>query len=189
MPILLSPHNPRYTTQFITTKSTLHELLHGIPTLSIEHVGSTSIPGLLAKPIIDIDIIVSPSSLAATRTALVAAGYKDLGEMGVEGRFAFREPGVGDEERKGKEFKENTYVCIEGCLSLRNHRDVKRVLLQDGGLRREYGECKRRLVEEIGDAEGGMDDYVRGKTGVLGEVLRKAGWSEEMLEVVRRVNE
>ncbi|PVH81358.1 putative UPF0157 protein YqkA [Cadophora sp. DSE1049] len=195
MPIILSPHTPLYAAQFTTTKSTLHKILHGIPTLSIEHIGSTSIPNLLAKPIIDIDIVVSSSSLAETRAALVFAGYTDLGDQGIPGRIALRESGWSWEEGKGngkgngKEFKENTYVCVEGCLSLRNHRDVRRVLMGDEGLRGEYGECKRRLVEEIGDREGGMDDYVRGKTEVLGRVLKKAGWSEEEVEVVRRVNE
>jgi GrpB-like predicted nucleotidyltransferase (UPF0157 family) len=204
MKILLTPHNPSWALQFNAAKSSLHQTLHGIPILSIEHVGSTSIPGLLAKPVIDIDIVVPASFMAATRAALVAAGYTDMGDQGVPERIAFRGPGYGIEEVVGsppgpspsevsrlREFRENTYVCLEGCLSLKNHRDVKNILLQDAELRNEYAECKMRLVDEIEDGgEGlGIDDYVRGKTGVLAKILRKAGWTEEMLEEVRKVNE
>ncbi|KAL5316159.1 hypothetical protein ACEPPN_017037 [Leptodophora sp. 'Broadleaf-Isolate-01'] len=190
MKILLTPHNPSWALQFNAAKSSLHQTLHGIPIVSIEHVGSTSIPGLLAKPVIDIDIVVPASFMAATRAALVAAGYTDMGDQGVPERIAFRGPGYGIEEVVGsppgpspsevsrlREFRENT--------------DVKNILLQDAELRNEYAECKMRLVDEIEDGgEGlGIDDYVRGKTGVLAKILRKAGWTEEMLEEVRKVNE
>ncbi len=65
---------------------------------------------------------------------------------------------------------------------------MKRVLLEDAELRKEYGEVKRRLVEGMGDF-GDMDDYVRGKTGILMKILSRAGWSEELLEEIRKLNE
>lgn len=61
------------------------------------------------------------------------------------------------------------------------------MLLEDAELRKEYSEVKWRLVEETEDF-GDMNDYVRGKTGILTKILKRAGWSEEMLEEVRKVN-
>jgi GrpB-like predicted nucleotidyltransferase (UPF0157 family) len=63
--------------------------------------------------------------------------------------------------------------------------DLKRVLLQDEGLRKEYGNVKLELAEkEFVD----MDEYCRGKNEVMLKILRKAGWSEEELEEVRKAN-
>ena len=110
------------------------------------------------------------------------AGYRDRGEMDIPGRVVLQQPA----ESRDKEMRRNTYVVLEGCISLRNHLDLRRTLLGDGALRTEYGDTKRRLVE------GGVkdvDEYCRGKTEVMLKILRKAGWSEEDLEEVRRVNE
>ena len=85
--------------------------------------------------------------------------------------------------------RRNTYVCLNGGTSLQNHLDTKRVLLEHEDLRREYGDVKRRLVEEAGDGLANMDDYVRGKTEVLMKILKRAGWSEERMEEVRRMND
>lgn len=58
---------------------------------SIEHIGSTSIPGILAKPIIDI-LIESPSLVAidSCNTQMRALGYEVMGEFGIESRRYFR---------------------------------------------------------------------------------------------------
>jgi GrpB-like predicted nucleotidyltransferase (UPF0157 family) len=57
----------------------------------MEHIGSTSVPGLLAKPIIDIMIgTQAHHNLEAVRKALVDFGYEDIGETGVPGRIYFR---------------------------------------------------------------------------------------------------
>jgi GrpB-like predicted nucleotidyltransferase (UPF0157 family) len=93
MKVVIEPHNPAWEAEFARVRDHLHQILEDVPILSIEHVGSTSIPGLSAKPVLDIDIVVTPDTLAATRAALIAAGYVDFGEMGVPGRVAFRQPG------------------------------------------------------------------------------------------------
>jgi GrpB-like predicted nucleotidyltransferase (UPF0157 family) len=185
-------HNPLWLTHFTSIKSALESILEDLPILSIEHVGSTSIPGLAAKPVLDIDIIVSLEDVEDVRARLVKVGYTDLGELGVEGRWAMRQPGFGVDdvadgfERTGSEgMRMNLYVVRKGCLSLRNHQDVKRVLTANEELRNRYTDVKRKLVDE----GRGIDDYVRGKNGILLEILREAGWRDEELEVVRRANE
>jgi GrpB-like predicted nucleotidyltransferase (UPF0157 family) len=180
--VLLEPYNPVWSIEFSHIKRELRDILNNVPITRIEHVGSTFIPGLLVKPVLDIDIIVTPKNFSAVRGALASAGYEDRGEMGVPGRVAFRQP----VESIGKETRRNTYLVLEGCLSLRNHLDLKITLLKDEALRAEYGDVKRKLVD------GGVkdvDEYCRKKNEVILKILKKAGWSEEELEEVRKANE
>ena len=180
--IIIEPYDPSWAAEFQKTKATLETILQGISYISIEHVGSTSIPDLAAKPVIDIDIIIPPSSLAVTRTALARAGYTDMGEMGVPGRYQFRQPGFGahqgtfGERAPDGALRRNTYAMIEGCPSLRNHLDVRRVLLENEGLREEYGALKWELAEREFE---GIRAYGGAKSAVIRKILRKAGWSDE----------
>lgn len=148
-PIIVEQHNPSWAEVFSSTKSNLEIILKDIPIIAIEHVGSTSIPNLIAKPVLDIDIEISASEFDTVRDALVAADYRWIGDSGIPGRHAFWQPNSGREGRPlADEMRRNTYVVFTGCLSLRNYRDLKRVLMQDAELRREYGEVKVDLVND-----------------------------------------
>lgn len=191
MAVVIEPHNPLWATLFTQTKENLSLLLKDVPITSIEHVGSTSVPDLPAKPVLDISIIVPAQHIPAARAAMSAGGYIDLGELGVPKRYVFRQPGfaVGD-QATGKtlpegEMRRNTYVVEEGCLSLRNHLDVKRVLIEDEGpLRREYGDVKIALAAKARD----VNEYCEGKNEVVLKILRRAGWSEEEIREVQSAN-
>ena len=193
MKVTLEPYNPSWATKFHGIKQTLESILSDIPIQSIEHVGSTSIPfpNFLAKPVLDIDIIVPPASLSSARAALVKAGYFDCGEMNVPGRFAFRQPGYGQKDAAfghgdaGGEMRMNSYVMVEGCTALRNHLDVKKVLMEDEALRGEYVGRKRELAKKDIASIG---EYATAKTEILCKILRKAGWKEEELEPVKDAN-
>ena len=96
------------------------------------------------------------------RAALVAAGYSDRGEMGIPGRVGFYKPGFGRRDFKGSgnAMRRNTYLILEGGLSLRNHLDLKRILLSDADLREDYGDVKKRLAANELEGES---EYARGK--------------------------
>ena len=64
----------------------------GVPVVAIEHVGSTSVPGLAAKPVIDCDIVVAGQDVAAASGVLAGLGFRPLGERGIPLRWAFTEP-------------------------------------------------------------------------------------------------
>lgn len=190
MKVIIEPHNYGWRIKFSEIQQQLQQILQDVPIVSVEHVGSTSIPGLRAKPVLDIAIIIDISSLDVARAALVKAGYTDCGEMNVPGRFAFRQPGYGQFDpahgpgRNG-ELRHNTYLMIEGCTALKNHLDVRRVLMESEELREEYGALKSRLAETEFDDIG---QYAAAKTVVLCKILRTAGWSEEDLEPVIKAN-
>lgn len=190
MRVTIEPYNPEWPLKFSEIHDQLRDVLKDVNIISIEHVGSTSIPSLMSKPVLDIDIIIQASSLEAARNALKIAEYTDCGEMNVPGRFAFRQPGYGRSDAahgKGRdgELRYNTYLMIEGCPALRNHLDTKRVLMADQELREEYARVKIKLKEiEFKN----IGQYACGKTEILCKILRTAGWSEKDLEPVIRAN-
>ncbi len=150
----------------------------GLTALAIEHVGSTSVPGLCAKPIIDIDVVVRDSSGVEEAIAkLTAIGYRHRGNLGVLGREAFHSP-ISD-------VRHSLYVCTRGSLGLRNHLAVRDALRKDPALAAEYGALKKRLAQRFRDD---IDGYVSGKSGLLLSVLEKAGFDVADLDNIRLIN-
>ena len=108
-PIVLSHHNTAWSTIFTTTALDLYNILASIPIITIEHIGSTSIPDLIAKPVIDIDIEIKPTDFEAVKEALMSAGYRWIGESGIPGRHAFWQPGsTAGGVPRGGEMRRNT---------------------------------------------------------------------------------
>jgi GrpB-like predicted nucleotidyltransferase (UPF0157 family) len=175
-PIVVVEYDPQWPVAFATIRTSLETALDGVPVIGIEHVGSTSVPGLAAKPIIDIDVIVDRSYVGDATAALEAVGYRSLGEMGVPDRHAFKTP--------PDEIRQNTYVIVDGCLSLRNHIGLRDVLRGDPNLRDEYSSVKRRLAATTDD----IDVYVDGKTDVVRRVLARAGLADRELDEIEAGN-
>ncbi|WIE64204.1 GrpB family protein [Curtobacterium sp. MCLR17_036] len=148
----------------------------GAPFRSIEHVGSTAVPGLAAKPVVDVDVVVDAADVPAAVAALATIGFEPRGELGVPGRQAFRTP-----ERFAPS---NTYVATAGSLALRNHLAVRDVLRSDAVLRDEYAAVKRRAAGRASD----IDEYIAMKSDVLGRVLRAAGLSDEDRAAIAATN-
>lgn len=132
----------------------------------IEHVGSTSVPGLAAKPVIDVDVVVAPGHVDAAVAALATIGFAPRGDLGIPGRQAFRTP--------DRFAPSNTYVVTEGSLALRNHLAVRSVLRADTALRDEYAAVKRRAAAVASD----IDEYLEQKSDVLDRILRAAGLTD-----------
>jgi GrpB-like predicted nucleotidyltransferase (UPF0157 family) len=135
----------------------------GVPVVSIEHVGSTSVPGLAAKPIVDCDIVVRDAHVAAATGVLTALGFTPLGELGIPQRWAFREP--------ARLAGTNTYVIVAGCLSLRNHLAVRDALRADAALREEYAAAKK----DAAACAANIDEYGQAKTSTVQKILAAAG--------------
>ncbi|MGH3097226.1 MAG: GrpB family protein [Streptosporangiales bacterium] len=137
-----------------------------VPVVTIQHVGSTSVPGLAAKPVIDCDIVVAEADVESASAVLVGVGFTPLGELGIPQRWAFKEPSGWQ--------KTNTYVIVEGSLSLRNHLCVRDTLRSSAALREQYASVKRR----VSAAAANIDEYGRGKNALVQRILLEAGMSE-----------
>src|SRR5258705_12320222 len=82
-------YDPRWPTRFETLRARIVAALGSLAD-SIEHVGSTSVPGLAAKPIIDIDVlVVSAIDVPEAIERLALLGYLHRGNLGIDGREAF----------------------------------------------------------------------------------------------------
>jgi GrpB-like predicted nucleotidyltransferase (UPF0157 family) len=138
----------------------------GVPVVAIEHVGSTSVPGLAAKPVIDCDIVVAQQDVNAASQVLTELGFSSLGDLGIPLRWAFKEP----QRLAGT----NTYVVVQGSLSLRNHLAVRDILRTDANLREQYAAVKRRA----GATAANIDDYGRRKNAMVQKILFAAGLSD-----------
>ncbi len=83
-------------------------------------------PGLPAKPVIDIDVVVAGTMVAAGAGVLSSLGFTALGQLGIPQRWAFKQPPDLDAT--------NTYIIVAKSLSLRNHLAL-RDTLRAAGLR------------------------------------------------------
>lgn len=146
---------------------------------AIEHVGSTAVPGLAAKPVIDIDVVVrSPFDVPPAIARLEAMGYQHRGSLGIEGREAFRQPGGLPPH--------HLYVCVAGNLALTNHLAVRDFLRASPDRAAEYGVLKKQLAAAAPqDGEG----YTSGKTRFLLDVLRQAGLSSDQVARIEQANQ
>jgi GrpB-like predicted nucleotidyltransferase (UPF0157 family) len=110
----------------------------------IEHIGSTSVPNLEAKPIIDLDVVLgTQSDLPEAIRLLEKIGYMHEGNLGVLGREAFRSP-------KG-EVRHHLYVLIKGAEELPRHIAFRDALRRDEALRSSYEQLKRTLGDQYVD--------------------------------------
>jgi GrpB-like predicted nucleotidyltransferase (UPF0157 family) len=131
----------------------------------VEHVGGTAVPGLAAKPIIDIDVLVpSTADIPAAITLLRGLGYVHRGDQGVPGREAFAGRGDGPAH--------HLYVVAEGSSPAVAHLSLRDRLRRHPELVREYAALKRRLAAWYGDDRRA---YTDAKTEFIARVLRSAG--------------
>ena len=163
MAVEVVSYREEWPDRFRQVAEDLRPALAGVPSARIEHVGSTAVPGLAAKPVIDVDVVVVAAEVAAAVAALEAVGYVHQGALGVAGREAFRAPD--DDPRR------HVYVCRAGTLHLRNHLAVRDVLRRRDDLRDEYAAVKQALAT---DPDMDIGAYIAGKTDVLQKVLAES---------------
>jgi GrpB-like predicted nucleotidyltransferase (UPF0157 family) len=161
-PVVIVDYNPLWPEQFEALRSRLANVL-GRQAIGIEHVGSTGVPGLAAKPIIDVDVLLkSAADLPAVISALASIGYQHRGDLGIPGREAFRAP-AGDSPH-------HLYVCTTGMEYWRHisFRDHLRAHPQDANT---YAALKRELALKFGEDREG---YNNAKREFVEGILRKS---------------
>jgi GrpB-like predicted nucleotidyltransferase (UPF0157 family) len=170
-------YDPCWPTRFETLRARIVAALGSLAD-SIEHVGSTSVPGLAAKPIIDIDVVVvSAIDVPAAIERLALLGYLHRGNLGIDGREAFESP--------PRQIEHNLYLCIRGSTALSNHLTVRDYLRHNPEAAMKYGILKKRLAKQF---PMDIDRCIDGKTDLLVGALREAGFAEPVLSAIRDVN-
>jgi GrpB-like predicted nucleotidyltransferase (UPF0157 family) len=147
--------------------------------IDVEHVGSTSVPGLSAKPVIDACVVVASSGeVAACIERLASIGYVHRGNLGVPEREAFRRPQTLP--------RHHLYLSPRESLSLKNHLGFRDFLRSHPEAAREYGELKTSLARRFPED---IDSYVVGKTNFVLRILGEIGLSEMELAAIRSINQ
>ncbi len=119
--------------------------------INIEHIGSTSIKGLAAKPIIDIDIVYEkPESFDEIKESLVRLGYYHNGNQGIIGREVFkRKKEKEDDHSIVDSIKHHLYVCHIDSSELRRHLFFRNYLRENPKEREEYEKMKFKIAEIV----------------------------------------
>jgi GrpB-like predicted nucleotidyltransferase (UPF0157 family) len=175
--ITVVDYDPSWPETFERLRASIWPTIRDVA-LSIEHIGSTSVVGLAAKPVIDMTIVVPPASaMAPLIDRLAAIGYRHRGDLGVPGREAFARP-------EGTPVH-HLYACVEGSVGLRNHLAVRDYLRRNPSAARDYGMLKKQLAERFADD---IDSYVEGKTDFILSILAEAGFPAGELDEIRAIN-
>jgi len=124
--------------KFIDAKKEIAEVV-GDNAVIIEHIGSTSVAGLSAKPIIDILLEVkSLSDLDAVSDSMSTIGFKPKGENGIEGRRYF--------QKGGNQRSHHLHAFESGHPCLDEHRAFKEYLIQRSDVSAQYDRVKRNAA-------------------------------------------
>lgn len=130
----------------------------------IEHVGSTAVPGLPAKPILDVDVVVAAAAdVLPTVATLATLGYEHRGDLGISGREAFTVPPDLPYH--------HLYVVVDHSQPYRDHVDLRDHLRTHPADARRYAAEKYRLAHLLATDR---DAYVHGKAWLVEELLAVA---------------
>lgn len=151
-PIVIVDYDPEWPIEFDRLRERAGRAVGDI-VVSIEHVGSTAVPRLAGKPVIDLVVVVQPGDVETAIKRLAAIGYVHEGNRGVEGREAFGVP-------QG-EPRHHLYVCPTTSDELRREIAFRDRLRDDPDLASSYAALKRQLATRFRDDRAG---YTEAKT-------------------------
>lgn len=162
--VRLVPYDPSWPGLFTAEQRRLNAILlqDGVA-LAIEHTGSTSIPGLAAKPILDILAgAPDPAALARAIDTLQRADYIYRGEQGIPGRHFFR---------RGNPRQYHVHLTLTGSDFWRDHLLFRNCLRANSEVAAEYAAIKHELAKRY---PFDRESYIDGKTQFVQRVLREA---------------
>lgn len=160
-PVVVVAYDPRWPQLYRREACRIRELL-GERVIAIEHVGSTAVPGLAAKAIIDIDLTVANSAdEEAYVPTLTAAGY----------RLTIREPNWHEHRLfKGPDTNVNVHVFSPGSPETVRHLVFRNWLREHPEDIDRYAETKRRLAHGASDIRA----YTQAKNDIIDDIYRRA---------------
>ena len=161
--VRLVEYDPRWATLYLEESARLRPALTPLG-VTLEHVGSTAVPGLAAKPVLDILAGYDRAAdLPACVTALQAAGYLHRGEQGIPGREFFR---------RGEPRAYHIHLAERGGGFWTEHLAFRDALRAQPALRDAYDRLKHELAERY---PHDREAYIEGKGPFVRDVLRRKG--------------
>lgn len=164
--VIVLPYDPAWESAFDAIRAEIEEAA-GDLILGIEHVGSTSVEGMSAKPIIDLDVIIRDDSVfGEVVTRLGAIGYIHEGDLGIRDREAFRY------DDKPHLMKHHLYVCPRKSEELRRHVTFRDYLRSHPEAVKQYSTVKEAAARQFPDS---IDRYMAYKNPCIQELYRLCG--------------
>ena len=164
--VVVLPYDPKWKNDFEKIKQ---ELVNAIGDLivCIEHVGSTSVEGLSAKPIIDIDVVISDYSVFDSIVSRLSdIGYTHEGDLGIKDREAFKY------SDKPHLRKHHLYVCPQNSKELLRHITFRDFLRNNPEAVKKYSKVKENGAKLFPD---NMDKYIEYKSPCIEEMYLLCG--------------
>ena len=164
--VIVESYNSEWKRDFEDIRSELMAVLEG-KVISIEHVGSTSVEGLSAKPIIDIDVVIEDEdAFPEVKAAMESIGYTHEGDLGIKGREAFKY--VGKEHLR----KHHLYVCTKDATELKKHITFRDHLRSHPEAVREYSKVKEEGAKLYPED---IDGYINYKAPFIEGIYKEIG--------------
>jgi GrpB-like predicted nucleotidyltransferase (UPF0157 family) len=173
----VAPYNKEWKKWYLELKTQIWPVISDIAS-DIIHVGSTSIEGMSAKPIIDIDIVVENfDELELFKEKLREIGYHHIGNLGIKDREAFKT------EREPLH-PHNLYLVLRDSTAFRNHILLKKHIEENPESFKKYNKLKIKLA----NSASSIDEYTRSKTLLILEFLKVEGVSQSEIEQIKGEN-
>jgi GrpB-like predicted nucleotidyltransferase (UPF0157 family) len=166
--VVLVPHSTLWPSAFEREAEAIRTALGDIP-IELHHIGSTAIPGIDAKPVIDmIGIVATVDDLDTHALRLIAIGYEALGEYGIVGRRYFRK-----DSSEGVRTHQLHAFATESP-EIQRHLDFRDYLRAFPRVAAEYAALKQSLARRSG---ADIVRYTDAKTEFVREIEdRAAEW-------------
>ncbi|GAJ25688.1 hypothetical protein JCM15457_566 [Liquorilactobacillus sucicola DSM 21376 = JCM 15457] len=163
--IVVEPYNEYWPIAFERIRIFLNKEI-GSLILRIEHVGSTAVPGLSAKPIIDLDVVIRDySNFEELKHILSNLGYNYEGDLGIKDRHAFKY-----DTSASPFYLHHLYVCPVFSKELHKHLFLRNYLQQHPADCAEYGAIKQRGAELF---PNNIEKYIAFKGKFIASIYKK----------------
>ena len=164
--IIVLPFDRAWHVAFEAIKREIAQAL-GDLALGIEHVGSTAVEGMSAKPCIDLDVIIADRGvLNAVIEKLARIGYVHEGDLGIEGREAFCYTD------KPHLMTHHLYVCAKDCAELHRHLTFRDFLRSHPKAVKRYSAVKEQAARLF---PHDVDKYIEHKSPCIRELYQECG--------------
>ena len=164
--VIVLPYNKEWVNDFEQIKLDIEKAI-GDLIIGIEHVGSTSVEGMMSKPCIDIDIIINDYSIfKSVLEKLEEIGYIHEGNLGIEDREAFRYI------NKPHLRNHHLYVCPKYSKELHRHITFRDFLRNNSEIAKRYSLIK---VEAAKLFPNDIDGYMKYKNPIIEEIYELCG--------------
>lgn len=161
-PVIIEDYDPRWPQLFAILRSRIAAVVGGLA-ISIEHVGSTAVHGLAAKPIIDIDVLLKSSNdIPVVIRKLVDLGYEHRGDLGVSGREALRAP--------SHAVHHHLYLCLPNSREYGRHIAFRNYLRTHVADANAYALLKRELASRF---RNDREAYNQAKSEFVQRILQR----------------